>query len=416
MPWLDGSRQLPLILWPGLLVCAIAVWKLEPWLTLFNSVFVFDWDDTLLCSTWLTKQGLKLDSKTSKPAWYVSVLCWFDALQSQKSFESSWSVWVLLSVKLSDDAPRKDRCIYVLTLKVVGWSFQVRFIAFNYCAELNLVLWSTAEKFMPKVVPLLPLCRVLSARSTFEAYYPNNPAEWKVWGNDFQSYYLWPDLFSYVFVLWPDGSFQSRIEIILKSICNAFNSSPSASSHTNLSKHIIDWRQSSWPFCASGNSEETENFCNGPYVCKKCEIHWATDSWSGTVKLMYDTCVLATLYVVGTMCDIFIFHELFTLRLWSLQLLNQLDCICDCMNDLTSHKGNLDLMLTAQVVVWHHTFSKPFIVFTAPMSELVCVPVHVVIRAHSVIPVWSVSFDSYNKVEQIGVHLFHVSAWRILAL
>merc|ERR1719428_2374655 len=39
-----------------------------------RKVLIFDWDDTLLCSTWLAGQGLRLDSPAVLPAGVVAEL------------------------------------------------------------------------------------------------------------------------------------------------------------------------------------------------------------------------------------------------------------------------------------------------------------------------------------------------------
>jgi len=38
----------------------------------------------------------------------------------------------------------------------------------------------SCKKFMPRVLPFLEKLRVLSARSAFEALYPESPSDWKV--------------------------------------------------------------------------------------------------------------------------------------------------------------------------------------------------------------------------------------------
>jgi len=38
----------------------------------------------------------------------------------------------------------------------------------------------SCKKFMPRVLPFLASVKVLSARSTFEALFPDSPADWKV--------------------------------------------------------------------------------------------------------------------------------------------------------------------------------------------------------------------------------------------
>lgn len=40
----------------------------------------------------------------------------------------------------------------------------------------------SCKRFMPRVMPFLASVKVLSARSTFEALFPDSPADWKASG------------------------------------------------------------------------------------------------------------------------------------------------------------------------------------------------------------------------------------------
>lgn len=110
-----------------------------------QKVLIFDWDDTLLCSTWLAGQGLRLDSPTMLPAGVVAEL---------KRLESA--VIALLT------SAQKYGEVVIITNAETGW------------VELS------AQRFLPGVVPLVKKLTVLSARSTFERHHPDNPYEWKV--------------------------------------------------------------------------------------------------------------------------------------------------------------------------------------------------------------------------------------------
>lgn len=107
-------------------------------------MIIFDWDDTLLCSTWLAARGLRLDSPKELPA---------EARAQLGVLEDS--VCVLINTALAYGP------VCIITNAERGW------------VELS------AKKFMPSVVPLLSRVRVLSARSTFEADFPC-PTDWKV--------------------------------------------------------------------------------------------------------------------------------------------------------------------------------------------------------------------------------------------
>lgn len=109
-----------------------------------ETAIIFDWDDTLLCSTWLASQELRLDYPAEVPA---------EAREHLNLLEAS--VCSLLNTAI-EHGP-----VCIITNAERGW------------VELS------ARKFLPKVLPLLSRVRVLSARSAFEARYPS-PSDWKV--------------------------------------------------------------------------------------------------------------------------------------------------------------------------------------------------------------------------------------------
>lgn len=110
-----------------------------------QTAVIFDWDDTLLASSWLTCEGLRLDEPLEVPR---------EAQAQLASLEES-------VIKLLTRAYKLGR-VTIVTNAETGW------------VELS------AQRFMPRVVPLLSKARVISARSTFEAAYPDQPHEWKV--------------------------------------------------------------------------------------------------------------------------------------------------------------------------------------------------------------------------------------------
>lgn len=110
-----------------------------------ETTIIFDWDDTLLSSSWLAQNGLRLDEPAVVPADAAAQL---EVLQE--------SVIALLA-----RAAAHGTCI-IITNAETGW------------VELS------CRKFMPRVAPCLAGIRVLSARSTFEALCPDSPSEWKV--------------------------------------------------------------------------------------------------------------------------------------------------------------------------------------------------------------------------------------------
>jgi hypothetical protein len=109
-----------------------------------RTIIFLDWDDTLLCSSVLSNQGIKLDSDLENAVELVTQL-----------EELSDSVIGVLNVAMTFGS------VYIVTNGETGW------------VQLS------AQKFLPSVVPILDKLRVLSARSTFEAMFPDSPMKWK---------------------------------------------------------------------------------------------------------------------------------------------------------------------------------------------------------------------------------------------
>jgi hypothetical protein len=112
-----------------------------------DTVIIFDWDDTLLASSFLSSRGYRLDSDMEKTSEHEQVE------QQLKELESA--VTSLLTMALSYGA------VHVVTNAETGW------------VQLS------AQKFMPGLVPLLSKVNILSARSTFEPAHPDSPLKWK---------------------------------------------------------------------------------------------------------------------------------------------------------------------------------------------------------------------------------------------
>jgi len=113
-----------------------------------NTVIMFDWDDTLLASSFLSARGYRVDCVES-PA----VLS--DPSDAAQLRSQEQCVVALLTLALSYGT------VNIVTNAETGW------------VELS------AQKFMPAVLPLLSRVNVLSARSTFEPAYPEAPLKWK---------------------------------------------------------------------------------------------------------------------------------------------------------------------------------------------------------------------------------------------
>jgi len=112
-----------------------------------DTVIIFDWDDTLLASSFLSSRGYRLDTEMEKSAEA-------DLVDAQLR-ELETAVCTLLTMAMSYGH------VHVVTNAETGW------------VQLS------AQKFMPGLVPLLSKVNVLSARSTFEPAHPDSPLKWK---------------------------------------------------------------------------------------------------------------------------------------------------------------------------------------------------------------------------------------------
>jgi len=109
-----------------------------------STVIFVDWDDTLLCSSYLSGQGLRLDTDIQPTR---------EVARELKDLEMS-VISLLRLAKMYGD-------VHVVTNAETGW------------VQLS------AKKFIPGVIPLLEEITVLSARSAYEAMFPESPLKWK---------------------------------------------------------------------------------------------------------------------------------------------------------------------------------------------------------------------------------------------
>ena len=115
-----------------------------------DTVILFDWDDTLLASSWVSRNGLRPSYSKELPPIPDDIRRELDALESV--------VVDLLSLAL--DYGR----VVIVTAAESGW------------VELS------ASMFLPRCLHLLESSnvRIVSARTSFEMLYPNQPTQWKV--------------------------------------------------------------------------------------------------------------------------------------------------------------------------------------------------------------------------------------------
>lgn len=109
-----------------------------------KTVIFVDWDDTLLCSTYLSGLGLRLDSEIHQT----------DSILDELKLLEQCVTQLLKIAKTFGD-------VHVVTNAETGW------------VQLS------AKKFIPGVLPLLSGVTVLSARSTYEPMFPDSPLKWK---------------------------------------------------------------------------------------------------------------------------------------------------------------------------------------------------------------------------------------------
>jgi hypothetical protein len=110
-----------------------------------DTLLIFDWDDTILCSTWLSINKLRFD-KASEPS------------NSQR--EQLAEVARMAIATLS--AAKELGTVVIITNAERGW------------IEL------TCNKFLPALLPVLEGIKLVSARSTFESQKITSPVDWKL--------------------------------------------------------------------------------------------------------------------------------------------------------------------------------------------------------------------------------------------
>jgi len=110
-----------------------------------KTLIILDWDDTLLASSWLASNDLRLDSPPVIETYHQTELSQLEQYVSN-FLERALT---LGTVVLVTNAER-------------GW------------VELS------CERFLPRVSVFFPKVRVISARSKFEPMFPNQPHQWKV--------------------------------------------------------------------------------------------------------------------------------------------------------------------------------------------------------------------------------------------
>jgi len=109
-----------------------------------NTLILFDWDDTLLCTTFLTKNGV-----------YDENLILNDK-EKEKVSKLEFSVLKLLTLAI------KKGNVYIITNAGQGW------------------VEYSCEKYYPNVLNVLKKIKIISARGEYEEKYPNDSRMWKI--------------------------------------------------------------------------------------------------------------------------------------------------------------------------------------------------------------------------------------------
>ena len=109
-----------------------------------NSLIIFDWDDTLLPTSFLTQDGIFNENL---------ILSESERKKIEK-LESSALKLLDLAIKQGD--------VYIITNAGLGW------------------VEYSAQKFYPKVCEVLPKIQIISARGEWEKDYPGDSRKWKI--------------------------------------------------------------------------------------------------------------------------------------------------------------------------------------------------------------------------------------------
>ena len=114
-----------------------------------DAIIIFDWDDTLLSSSFLSSVQCRLDSEVSSHPLH-------SVLTSQLA-ELDLCTSALLSAALQ----HSPQHVHVVTNAETGW------------VQLS------AAKFLPLTFAVLARCKIVSARSNYESLFPDSPLKWK---------------------------------------------------------------------------------------------------------------------------------------------------------------------------------------------------------------------------------------------
>jgi len=118
------------------------IWEMEK--RNHNSIFIFDWDDTILTTSYITPNGFFCNDYKMKATDYKM----FEELDSNAT--------ILLNLAIAKGKT------FIVTNAVSGW------------VEMS------AKIFLPEVAKLLKYINIISARDSFENSFPGNCRKWKI--------------------------------------------------------------------------------------------------------------------------------------------------------------------------------------------------------------------------------------------
>ena len=120
----------------------------EPQKRDYNSIIIFDWDDTLLCSTYLMKHSFFENENNSQTK--------ISDLHKEKIAKLEFQVLRVLTLAISHGD------VYIITNASQGW------------------VEYSANKFFPSVSNLLSKITVISARALYGEQFPEDSRMWKI--------------------------------------------------------------------------------------------------------------------------------------------------------------------------------------------------------------------------------------------
>jgi hypothetical protein len=109
-----------------------------------NNIFIFDWDDTLLCTSVLSPNGYFDDDREILPS----------VMEKIEKMEKLVKSILLQSINKGD--------VYIITNSQLAW------------------IYYSCQRFYPIIYKLLPKIKLMSARDLYEKKYPNDSKIWKL--------------------------------------------------------------------------------------------------------------------------------------------------------------------------------------------------------------------------------------------